>query len=255
MTENAASVEIFRGHFTECLSHLIDRFNRAIPRGKHGATAAKEPMAEFCGVKESTVTRWFNSLEASPVGGEISLKLMCFLDLNGYRVIELERMPKPQRKFAELIGYSILSAQQAAELLGYSDPKGLYRVLIGENEPSEEKMEKLWQAWKQHRDELEAKKRSAPERYRFAFLNAEPKPEAEPEKSAAIVSAPRCQWQKVASSLMKTLLTLFEDGCMSNPSDEELQILQKTAGDEILQLSERLSALSSKLYRQPKGGG
>lgn len=248
--------EVFRGHLYECLKHLAERFNRVMPKGKHGAVSAKNPMAEFCGVAVNSVTRWFDGSERAPVG-ETSLKLMCFLDTNGYRVIELERMARPHRKFAELIGFGLISAQEAIVLLGYVRCRNLYRVLKGEKEPGKDKEAKMWSSWKERKEELEQRKRLSREKFRLAFLDVQPEKEsvAEPASPVAHV-ATHVSWQKVATGLMESLLALFDEGLLNNPSDEELVALQKIAGNTVLQLSMHLSELSSRLFSiQPKGDG
>lgn len=155
--------EVFRGHFDECLTHFGTFFQRRFPRNSNGAHAAKKPVADFCGVSSHTVTRWLYSNQ-SPVG-EVLIRLMCYLDFLGYKVIELENMPKAVRNFAELIGYRIISGNQAAEIAGYSSASTLYDVFYGDSGISEGKKKKMWESWKERRGNLE-RKRAESEIYR-----------------------------------------------------------------------------------------
>ena len=148
--------EIFRGHLEECFDHYIETLSFIAPKGTRGSPEAKRPLVGFCGVTISTVTRWFNQ-KILPIG-EILIKLTCFLQLLGYRVIEFERLPQIRRNFAELIGFGLLSGQEACQLLGYKKSNSLYLVLQGKEGMSQEKKEKMWEVWKKRRVELEQRK-------------------------------------------------------------------------------------------------
>ena len=123
--------EIFRGHVEECLKHLGLKLYQGIPRGSRGASEAKRPIADFCGVTVDTTTRWLNDPKHLPVG-EVYIRLMCFLSVNGYRVLELERMKPKVRNFARLIGFGLVTSQEAAEMLNYSQISTLFQVLRGD---------------------------------------------------------------------------------------------------------------------------
>lgn len=120
---------VFRGHFDECLKHLGKSIFALVRRCSEEATLAKKPVADFCGVQICSVSRWLRGT-VLPIG-EQYIKLMCYLDLVGYRVIELERMPKGRRYFAELIGFGLISSKQAAEQYGIVDPDDLREKLDG----------------------------------------------------------------------------------------------------------------------------
>jgi hypothetical protein len=168
---------------------------------------------------------------------------MCYLDMVGYRVIELERMPKVRRNFAELVGYGLLSSDQAAEFLGYSSTSTLYQVLQGHHGASEDKEQKMWDAWKERKEALQEKKEKSQEFYRLDI----------PLKIRQQVSAVR---PKAVVSIMEGLLGLLEENSFEKLSDGELADL-KASADTVLRLSAHLSALSSRLImseQQRKGG-
>ncbi len=237
--------EVFRGHLEECLRHLGTSLASSMPKGSRGAAQAKRPVAEFCGVTIDSVTRWLHGTGSFPIG-EPLIKLMCFLDMVGYRVIELERMPKVRRNFAELVGYGLLTSDQAAEFLGYSSTSTLYQVLQGHHGASEDKDQKMWDAWKERKEELVLKKEKSQELYRLD-IPLKIRPKAEDSKPA--MSASR---QTAVVNIMEGLLSLLEEGSLSESSFADLQ----RSADTILRLSAHLSALSSRLImsEQRKGG-
>lgn len=249
---NEDRYEVFRGHFEECLKHLGTRLASSVPRGSRGAAQAKKLVAEFCGVTINSVTRWLHGTGSFPIG-EPLIKLMCYLDMVGYRVIELERMPKVRRNFAELVGYGLLNSDQAAEFLGYSSMSALYQVLQGHRGASEDKDQKMWDAWKERKEELQQKKEKSQELYRLDIpLKVRPKTEVS-KMSERQVSAFR---PKAVVSIMEGLLALLEENSFEKLSNGELADLKQSA-DTVLRLSAHLSALSSRLIvseQQRKGG-
>jgi len=192
-------------------------------------------MADFCGVQIDSVTRWMYGTRSLP-DGEHFIKLMCYLDAVGYKVIELERMPKARRNFLELIGFSILSIEQAAELLGYASVSTLFQVLRGNQGASEDKDQKMWNAWKEKREELERSKEKARELYCLGD-------ETEISQKAESVKPSRQQALPVRHSaiisIMEGLLALLEDKPLEKLSKDDLAV--------VLRLSAHLSALSSQL--------
>ncbi|MBI4714201.1 hypothetical protein HY771_03395, partial [Candidatus Uhrbacteria bacterium] len=130
--------EEFRGHLEDCVHDLNARLESRHPKGSKKAAHARQPIADFCGVKAKAVTRWLHSAESLPNGLQL-IKLMCFLELLGYRVIEWERIPTARRNFTELVGFGLLSIEQSLELLGYSNTTTVYQVLLGHYGPSKDK--------------------------------------------------------------------------------------------------------------------
>lgn len=239
--------EVFRGHFEECLNHFGVSLASRAPKGTRGAAQAKRPMADFCGVDRNSIDRWLRR-ESLPIG-EQHFRVMCYLDMAGYRVIELERMPKVLRNIAELISFGIISAQEATELLQYSDKSQLFAILRGDQGISKEKEQKAWDVWKERREELEKKKEQARELYR---VDVSPKVHAKVgQPRAAAMPTSR---KTAIVSIMEGLLALLEDGSFEK-SENSLAELRQSA-DTVLNLSARLSALSSRLImsKERKGG-
>lgn len=237
--------EVFRGHFEECFQHLADRIFVFAPKGTRRVAPITTPIAEFCGVAIRSVSRWLYTSER-PVG-EVYIKLIYYLDLAGYKLIELERMPKAKRNFAELIGFGIWSSKQAAEFLGYADPSTFYDVLWGRYGMREEKEQKMWEAWKARKEELETAKKKAYERCRpdvpLKDSLRRPEPVAATARSATVPPARRAQ---AAMSIMEGLLVLLEEGSFGTSADVPQQLV-----NTMLRLSARLSELGSRLVNRP----
>lgn len=240
--------EVLRGHFEECFQHLIDHIAAFAPKGSRRVAPITTPIAEFCGVAVDSVTRWLYAGQR-PVG-EVHIKLICYLDLAGYKVIELERMPKARRNFAELIGFGIWSSKQAAEFLGYADPSPFYEALWGRYGMSEEKEQKMWEAWKARKEELETAKRKAYEHCRpdvpLKDSLRRPKPATATARPAVLLP----HGVRAVANIMEGLLALLEEGSFGAPADAPQQFV-----DTMLRLSARLSALGSQLVSGQRRGG
>lgn len=233
--------EVFRGHLEECLRHLQTALNQRFPKGAKGTAEAKKPLADFCDVAVPTVTRWFHGKDSLPIGEE-RIKLMCYLDLFGYRVIELERMQKVRRNFGDLIGFGLITSQEATELLGYTSTSSLFKVLAGSVGAGDDKDAKMWDIWKERKEELEKKKEKSYELYGLD-IGQGPQPGL-----PAAVPAKRADRSAAVVHVMEGLLIMLEDGSCGE--------LPAKARSTVLRLSAQLSNLSSKLIMsgEQKGG-
>ena len=155
------SPEIYRGHLDECLEDLSGRLNRRHPKGSHRADQDRQKIAKFCGIASSSVLRWLNG-GVEPQAA-VRIKLMCYLDMVGFRVIELEEMKESRRKFLDLIGFGIITLAQATQELGYTNPSTLSKVLQGNTNCNEAKKTQMFDIWLAHRDTLAERKRAAME--------------------------------------------------------------------------------------------
>ena len=248
--------EVFRGHFDECLDHLKKRLDEKAPKGTRGVRTVKEPIAAFCLVGIEAVHRW---LQGHPPKGIAYLRLMCYLDMIGYKVIEMERLKKSRRYFLELIGYGLLSPEKANGLIGYSENKHLYKVLSGKENTSKDKDERMWNAWKERREELEQKKEEASSRDRLDLL-----PLVSHETNLPARSTGECQqegaharYPAAVIKVMEALLAMLEEIGLDRLSSSGWALLIGAERKTILRLSARLSDLSAKLITvdQHKGGG
>lgn len=242
--------EVFRGHFEECLRHLGTKLVSSAPKGSRRTTQVRRPIADFCGVSTISVGRWFDGIRSVLPIGEPLIKLMCYLDMVGYRVIELERMHSTKRNFLELLGFGLLSSKQAVELLGYSSTSTLYQVLYGHAGIGEDKNQKMWNAWKERKEALEQKKEEARKLYDLG-VPSEVGPRAEEIRPAVVLPSRK----PAVVSIMEGLLAVLEDGSFEQ-SEGNLAGLQHFA-DTVLRLSARMSDLSSRLivFEQQRKGG
>lgn len=147
---NREEKEVFRGHAEECLKALSSNLAKSDHKE---VKRVINHMAAFCGVRAKTIREWLKKTEKLPQG-EYYLRAVCFLDLMGYRVIELERKQKGPRGFFELLGFGIITVEEAIRRLGYSSRTVFFRALIYRNNQSEEKNQKMWEIWKERRNEL-----------------------------------------------------------------------------------------------------
>lgn len=221
--------EVFRGHLEECLKHFSNTLSLQAPKGSLKSTLVKKSVANFCGVTLNSINDWVRG-DTIPAG-ESLIKFMCYLDMMGYRVIELERMPNVLRNFAELIGFGFFSGKQAIEFLGYGKTSRLYGILREERFIGDEKKQKMWDLWKGKKEELEKKKKEVKEK--LCRLDTLPKAVLSFRKLAVV-------------NIMKGLLMLLEEESLDRLSESELAELQQQA-NTIFCLSARLSALNSRL--------
>jgi hypothetical protein len=174
MTETEERREIFRGHFSECLEHFINVFDTRFPPMKKGRGNAIKPIAVFCGLTEHTVSRLI--LRATPAPkGQGRIRLISYLDLVGYKVIEFERLHRVVRNFMELIGYGLLTGEEAAQILGYNQPSEIYGIYFHNRGWGKDKEEKMWETWKSRKDELEGARKKAlsdPKLLRWKILSS-----------------------------------------------------------------------------------
>lgn len=246
--------EVMMGHVRECLTHYFNVLN--LQSGSRESTAKKTPLAEFCGVDVQSVTKWHSNEEILP-RGEVLIKLMCFLDLMGYRVIKLEGMPKLSRCLAEIIGFGLVTAKELSILLGFTFNKAechLYRFLLkGDLRISEYIKQRAFEIWKERRDDLEIKKEEAEEKYYWEFAS-----QTSSTPTTLIPTTLAIQTRKLDNDeipptpssavihFMVGLLGLLEGGSLEFLKSN-LKDLNQADMQVILKLSGCLGALSSQI--------
>jgi hypothetical protein len=233
------SPEVFRGHLDECLKHLDSQLAGIALCHRE---SARKPIADFCGVTTDTVRRWQQGTQPS---GETLIKLMSYLDAVGYRIIELERMSKPRRNFAELIGFGLISSNDAALSLGYVRPSNLHPILLSHKGTSRDKDQKMWDIWKTRREELNLRKEKATRQNHLDMIKVIYPKKVEDEPAMTTFRQP------AVVSIMEGLLGLLEEKTIL----DQLTDL-KASADIVDRLSASLSVLSSRLIKpqQQKGG-
>lgn len=238
-------MNVFRGYMAECLKHMGGRFLEVYPKGNKRAAEAKRPMAKFCGVSVDTVTGWLYRNDHLP-RGEQYIRLMCFLELNGYKVIEAERLQQKLHNFIRLIGFGLISVTEAVEILGYNDPSVLFALLRGDRGASDEVGQKLWDMWRARKDQLDEAVEKASEEFRLNFSKAIVSPRPTPTTEESIPSGGNNCPKDGVVDIMQGLLRLLDSGALSNLTDADWVTLRNSSG-MILRLSSHLSTISAKL--------
>ena len=243
--------EVFRGHIDECLRKFSVALQYYAPRHTAQSAEVKQAIASFCGAGKSSVERWLNA-ESVPKG-DVIFKLMCFLDRQGYRVIELERLSKTKRSFVELVGFGILTLNQIAEQTGYTRGAKVAEIFHGKENFSKERELQLWEVWKPHREDIERRKQEVKQLFTGA-----------PEVGQETLQKSRVSRGKISVSLderivigaIGLLLQLLEHV----PPDKMICMIGGNSQDSVrsvLQLSARLNMISSSLISadgSSKGG-
>lgn len=237
----------FRGHVEECLKHFTVRFLQAFPKGSRKAGKAKVPMAKFCGVSPETVTGWFHRGINIP-RGDILIKLMCYLEVNGYKVIEMENMDQKCRNFSRLIGHNLITVGQALEILRYTETSTLYAMLRGSVGASEERQQKLWDMWKARKDKLDEAIENASRQLKLG-VPLQRSLESSSLLQTGEVQTSGCPKDGVVD-IMHGLLKIFDSGFMQSLTEADWTALRSSNSNTILRLSSHLSNISAKLMGQ-----
>ena len=137
---------VFRGHVDECIEHFRHALLSQLPEGLQGAAEQRKPVVQFCDVDDAALRRLLQT-ERNNMGALV-IRMMCYLDMVGYRVIELENLPAGVRGFTELIGYRLLHPQHAYKLVGFRDTSSLYDVIKGRRGLDDSKRHMMFEEWK-----------------------------------------------------------------------------------------------------------
>ena len=234
--------EVFSGPFEECLRHFAVEFAVKMPKFSQKAVDAKKLIAGFCGRNIYTVDEWL-AAKYKPAGTSL-IKMMCYLDMVGYRVFELERMSKAKRHFIEIIGFGVLSIDQAFALLSYAQPGQLLKILRENRNVHESKEQKMWEIWRERKEDLAQKKAQFCQTFQIV-----------PEEKL-FQDAPSEEGNGVINSIdtvvtMENLLHVLDE----NFSQEVFENLLRGKGT-VLRLSAKLNELSYAILKaeENKGG-
>ncbi len=266
-------VEVFRGHFDECILHFGNAFNKHFPRAKRNRVLNAKPISDFVGSNPVTVTSWLDDPENARPTGIFRIKLYCYLDSHGYRIIEFEKLPKIIRGFSEVIGYGIISLEEAMNLIGYSQPVEFYNIFFDRSKAiNPVKEEAMLNIYRIKKEEIQKRKkqisqdgfmRVITEKTPMELLlkehrkdedeNPRPVPTLvlpKKEKEVVKVTEPvRSNSLSISVSFMGGLLGLIDEGFLKDVTDSDLERLNHEEVSCIIRLSSYLSSLSSDLMR------
>jgi len=233
IVEQAETLEVFRGHLDECVEHLKKCMDANAPKGLSGAMKARQPIADFCQTIPPTVAGWF--AKRSKISGEFRIRMMCCLDTLGYRVLELEKLKNGKRMLAELIGYGLLTTQQAVDSMAYTEAKKLFRFIWEGKRTLPEKEERLYNICKEWKQKLQVRKQEMRERCKLGF---------------SLMDSVRQRKVSAVMSIMEGLSSLLESKDVGEPFVDSLKDLSAEEKRTILHLADSLHEFSQKLAQQ-----
>lgn len=225
--------EVFRGHLDECLRHLSKCLSAQFPPGLKGAEKARQPIADFCDVHVSTVKYWLDK-GAAILKGDFKLRLMCCLDVLGYRVIELEKT-RSLRELAEVIGYRVMTGQEVSIALGYANNDEVLRLLKTGKRVMPDRRERILILCSEKRDELSRRKQAALESCRLEF---------------SLTDSVRQRKVSAVTCIMEGLLAMLQSQEIGEPFTKSLADMAPGDRHTVLELSDCLHTLSVKIAQQ-----
>ena len=252
--DDEAKKEIYRGHFDECMVHLSRSIDSHYPKFTKETATPRIPIADFCAITEKSVARWINGENEGPVG-LVRIKMMCFLEMVGYKIIGISRMKQGPRGLLELIGYSLMPIEEALKVVGYKKAQAIYKILSGTEKATDDKEQAMWSLWLNRREELEKKKAELFALYGApisALLTSEPSDQLviKGEKFSFEPKKYKGTHDNVIG-LARVLLDLLNgENFAEIPAGSLRGFLE--ASDIVLALSGKLSSLSARLIAEGK---
>ena len=256
--------ELYRMHIDECIKDFGSILLRIAPKGSQGAVESRSQMTEFCGVTDGTIMDWMHRGKHGPAG-ESLFKLQCFLGLVGYQVIEVSALSEPIRNFLKLIGFGVITVNEASRRLGYNKNSSLHAVFAGKNKPNAEKQREMWEIWKGLKSELLAAEHEAAKNlnplYKLGAVLPRDQPatvvrthtpgvvtdsETEEGVNAEDLASLRINREAVAKLIEGLSLFLEEDIFLSLDAKEQKHWVDRLC-PIALKLSSQLTSISSEL--------
>lgn len=244
--------EIMRGHLDECLDNLNHKFaNKNLVQTKQ---ILLKSMADFCAASTHSARNWLHGNKNLPISDK-RIKLMCFLDLLGYKIIELENMTESLRGLAEIIAFNLINLSEASEIIGYSDPSRLIEIMNNKVSPSAEKKRKIWDMWTNKKEELKQLKQTAfaslPESIFKVIKNAEEFSTVETDPILGIEPAEKAALCRANFDAMSNLLKFISLPSFQNLTGQELFTLLSNHDIKILtELADKLEKLKNKCLQE-----
>lgn len=225
--------EVFRGRLEECFEHFKRCLYAYFPKGVKGIEPARAPVADFCQVNVWTINDWLRGA-TFPVG-EQKIRLMCFFEMHGYRVMELEEMGD-LRPLAEIIGYGLVPIQKIAQELGYKHgPQEVYRALLHGRKVEQTRERLFWAFLKKNKAALKLKKDDVAQKYQLAF---------------PLTDAVRQRKVSAVIGLIAVLENLLESNEIGSAFMQSLKDLPPTDRLSVLNLADKLHGVAVSLAKQ-----
>ncbi len=147
----------FKGTVNECLEHWMQVVSSADPGRK---IVLQRNLSLFLEMHEDTVTGWFKA--RSVPGASAFIKLAFFFrDIWGYAVEELSTLENQRSAYyhlGEMLGYSVVSAEEIRHKLGYANTHLVHRLLDGLSQAGQTREKLIQGLWKENRRRVEEKR-------------------------------------------------------------------------------------------------
>lgn len=225
----------------ECLRHYVSSLP---PRASKNVTETRRPMKEFCGVDIRTVERWmFNG--KLPVG-EPLVRLRFFLEIMGYKVAELKRMPEELYKLGEMIAYDAISIEAAMTAMGFVNMQSIYRLALGKSGTTKDRITTIHEMREACKNAIAAKR--AEWNNKLGTNGQQEAPVAEKSHQLAFGRGSELE---VTGYLILAMLPLAEKIVSDDFSaDDRRNLREMTGGDAVFRLSNVLEALCGEKARE-----
>ncbi len=219
----------FMGTAQQCFDDLVT---------KHPQLQMVELLAEFCRTNIEVVQRWQRA-QYWP-GGELQLRLRCFLELAGYEVDELNRLQRHPRMLVRLIGLTRLEPRDIAKGVGYrsSGLQSIWRIALqGDSQPSPEVGARIEQLAQKH----STTQATAAQHWqqRISALTASRQPTAEPPEPPRLPVDPQ-----LLATFARAVAMTASLGRMLLDHNEAIAVREATrGGQDLVELKEILERL------------
>lgn len=250
----------FRGHIGDCLEDFGLKMNLLGRQKDLPNCEMFAPMAEFCRAHINSVNRWVRDKNV-PIGDNL-YRVVSYLLLQGYTVIEVDRAPESFRCVIEMLGYGMMTVAQVAERLSLKKPQNVNRILWRKSGATEDKKQAIKTLWLEKREELGQLRAELRQRYAIqlpaldAKITALPRTRGPAKKrgrsvervipvvpTARIIPDDDLGMQII--SVLEPMYLIFQDPRLVNPSAETLQSL-RSAEPLIRALTSQLGSLLAK---------
>ncbi len=246
----------FTGTFEECLKHFLES----------SSLEERVFLGKFCGARMPCVQRWVRVMRLGkriPLpGGIVSIKIRYFLEHVGYNISEMKDLLPGVYAFSKLLGFGVLTAEEAQELLVYKKKSQVFCSAFARHSPGCERLTQMDQEFEKRKDVLAEKIAGFPSSMvrwnskgsvsvqpqggpkgqglaRVSLSDAAHSTAEQPAPPAGLVSA-------TAAYLVRALLPLTEEMITWTPAQRVAFRRQFGSRHELHELSDLVNALLSE---------
>jgi hypothetical protein len=107
-------------------------YSATLPKGTKDALQHRQDLKDFLNMSVATVERII--FEKARLQGLTLVKVQRFLELKGFKVRELEEMPKAIRALGDLLAFGVIRVETLLQDLGYQHSNAVYRLVSGKTD-------------------------------------------------------------------------------------------------------------------------